>query len=318
MSDTAQTLGPPPLPLSDCGWVPMHLADEALMHERLAHGRNASALAVWCALLKTANCARGCTFTASLNQLARHSGMATRTVQRALADLQQIGLLQRQTRRAAGSKEYEASEYVLPDHCRLADARGKLGHTHGELGHTPYGKSCQGYGKATGDGLAELVRKEEGKKLSTTVERAQPPAAGAAAPKGGDMPAAKRATPRQTRAQQHDDAVAAAAIPTKLDTPEFRQQWQRWCDKRREMGKYHTATSVQASLEKLLAYPVEAATQALLDAASAGYQGVFPKATASGAAPDRRGLALGQILDSRKRDYSLTPEQQEEARGLPF
>jgi hypothetical protein len=45
---------------------------------------------------------------------------------------------------------------------------------------------------------------------------------------------------------------------------------------------------------------------------------VFPKATASGAAPDRRGLALGQILDSRKRDYSLTPEQQEEARGMPF
>lgn len=126
------------------------------------------------------------------------------------------------------------------------------------------------------------------------------------------------ATKRQTRAQQHDDAVAAAVIPAKLDTPEFRQQWQRWCDKRREMGKYHTATSVQASLEKLLAHPVEAATQALLDAASAGYQGVFPKATASGAAPDRRGLALGQILDSRKRDYSLTPEQQEEAREMPF
>lgn len=282
-------------PLPAGPWMAVHAQDVELLNERLAPGRNCTALAVWVGLLALANRARSCEFTASLPQVARVAGVSLATVKRAVVDLVAVGLLQRETCRVPGAREYAPSRYRVPERCRPAPERSahrELTSAHREP------RSAQ----RDADRLSQSITKEPDNMTRTELE-SLPPAAGAAAPKGGGaqaeliqvaplpaMPTRKRFTPPTVA----EVAGYAKEAGLQLDATRF--------------ADYYASRGWKVGTVPMKDWRAAARNWARRDAEQRN----------GTSTPDRRGLALGQILDSRKRDYSLTPEQQEEARGMPF
>jgi len=109
---------------------------------------------------------------------------------------------------------------------------------------------------------------------------------GARVPEKEEKEERREEPPAPKGSDAHNKAVKEAEIPPELAAlPTFLDNWQMYCDERRNNRKYMSANAVRLNLAKLLKFP-NGAVAALEDAVSGGYQGVFPKhAPAQGVYP---------------------------------
>lgn len=73
------------------------------------------------------------------------------------------------------------------------------------------------------------------------------------------------------------DPVAEMALPAELDTPAFRDKWREWCRYRRKRKPAVSADAARKTFAKLSKVPIATALQAIDDAISNDWRGIFPE-----------------------------------------
>jgi hypothetical protein len=176
-------------------------------------------------------------FFASTNQIARHSGLSSRTVQSALPLLELSGLATVISGRGAGDKgSHIANRYTLlqihPPYALDAN--------------TPYATGADTHTQFHHEIVAD--NKELKEKERVVDEK----------PKRSKSP-----------------TKSLPSIPTELDTPIFRTSWENWIQHRREIRKPLTPSSASKQLKQLNGWGADKATASLDEAIHKGWKGFY-------------------------------------------
>lgn len=89
------------------------------------------------------------------------------------------------------------------------------------------------------------------------------------------------------------DPIAEIELPAPLDTPQFRHKWREWCKYRRERKPAVSADAARKTFAKLIKVPLASAMQAIDDAISNDWRGIFPERSK----PSKSVIGPGQTYD---------------------
>ena len=89
------------------------------------------------------------------------------------------------------------------------------------------------------------------------------------------------------------DPIAEIELPKPLDTPQFRDKWREWCLYRRKRKPAVSADAARKTFNKLIKVPLASAMQAIDDAISNDWRGIFPERSK----PRKSVIGPGQTYD---------------------
>jgi len=110
---------------------------------------------------------------------------------------------------------------------------------------------------------------------------------------------------REDKKKKNSVAASPLELPAEIDTPAFREAWERWQQHRREKRQPMTATASRQQLKKLAAMGETRAIAAIDDSTASGYTGIFEQKTTG----NTHGIALQH---TRRRDEKLATEYPED------
>jgi DNA-binding IscR family transcriptional regulator len=185
--------------------------------------------------------AKGC-FYASATQIARHSGLATRTVRRVIPKLETAQLAKVVSGRNNGVEGSNvANKYtllnILPS-LHASDSQSLPLVTHG---HHLVTASCSE--------MAHSKELEELKEIEGVVD---------------EKPKRSKSSP-----------IQLPPIPAELDTPAFSIAWDEWIKHRKEKKKVLTASTASKQLQNLSEWGVDASVASIARSIEKGWVGLF-------------------------------------------
>jgi len=180
-------------------------------------------------------------FFASANQIARHSGLSSRTIQKVLSkQLVSSGLATFVSGRGSGDKgSHVANRYTLlqitPPYALDA--------------YTPYATGADAHTQIQHEIFADNKELEELKEIEAVVD---------------EKPKRSKSSP-----------IQLPPIPVKLDTPAFRTAWDEWIQYRKEIKKPLTPSSASKHLKQLAGWGVDGAIASIDASIGSSWMGLF-------------------------------------------